>query len=91
VVGLLENIEEEKSIGPGCDTKKEISMRVIAEITEDEVVSDEGHSMEGIRATCSRCAHTTESCGTDAPSIRRCLSLLREECPKGESNFYVEK
>jgi hypothetical protein len=39
--------------------------------------------------TCSRCDHQTESFGTSGASIRRCLALLREECPEDEENFYV--
>ena len=41
------------------------------------------------RPTCSRCGHATEAYGTDDPSGRRCLVALREECPNGESNFYI--
>jgi hypothetical protein len=42
-----------------------------------------------IGARCSRCGHETESFGTGESSIKRCLVLMREECPEGESNFYV--
>jgi hypothetical protein len=42
-----------------------------------------------IRARCSRCGHETESFGTGERSIQRCLALMREECPAGESNFYA--
>lgn len=41
-------------------------------------------------ATCPRCGHETESYGTDEPSRKRCLVLLREECPRGENNWYAE-
>ena len=27
--------------------------------------------------------------GTDDPSIKRCLALMREECPLGKWNWYV--
>lgn len=40
-------------------------------------------------ATCSRCGHQTESYGDGEASELRCLVLMREECPNGESNFYV--
>ena len=46
--------------------------------------------VEGIQVTCPRCGHATESFGTSAASVRRCMALLREECPRGETNFYVE-
>jgi hypothetical protein len=32
----------------------------------------------------------TESYGTSEASVRRCLVMLREECPRGERNFYVD-
>lgn len=43
-----------------------------------------------VKATCDACDHTTESYGRDNPSVLRCLALMREECPRGESNFYEE-
>jgi hypothetical protein len=43
----------------------------------------------GVAATCPRCQHKGESFGTHDRSVKRCLVLLREECPLGESNFYV--
>jgi hypothetical protein len=46
--------------------------------------------VEGVCATCRRCGHETESYGTSDASVRRCLALLREECPNEESNYYVD-
>jgi hypothetical protein len=43
----------------------------------------------GRRATCTRCGEQQESFGTEEASVKRCLVLLRENCPKGEQNFYV--
>jgi hypothetical protein len=43
----------------------------------------------GVRVTCSRCGHCTESYGTGGASVRRCLAMLREECGMAERNFYV--
>jgi hypothetical protein len=63
-------------------------MRVLASVEEVEVENDEGHPVEGVCAVCSRCGHETESYGTTEASIRRCLVLLREECPRDERNFY---
>lgn len=63
-------------------------MRVRCEIEEVELDGDYG-SVDGVQATCGRCGHCTESFGTGDASVRRCLTLLREECPQGESNFYV--
>lgn len=33
--------------------------------------------------------HETQSFGTSEASVRRCLALMREECPNGENNFYI--
>ncbi len=63
-------------------------MNVSCEIEETELEGD--HAMvAGIRASCSRCGHETESFGTSERSIQRCLALMREECPSGANNFYV--
>lgn len=64
-------------------------MRVRCEVEDVGLENDEGREVPGVCATCSRCGHATESFGTEGPSVRRCLALLREECPEGESNFYV--
>jgi hypothetical protein len=51
--------------------------------------NDEGHDVDGVLVTCSRCEHSEESYGTSEASVRRCLALLRENCPRNERNFYV--
>ena len=66
-------------------------MRVFATITDIELENDRGYLIDSVEAECSRCGHTTESFGTGEASIKRCLVLLREECPRGESNFYIEE
>lgn len=63
-------------------------MKVSCEIEETELEGDYG-MVTGIRASCSHCGHETESFGSSETSIKRCLALMREECPAGESNFYV--
>lgn len=63
-------------------------MRVEAEIDEVEIEDDDGLEVAGVCATCTRCGRATESFGTTGASVRRCLALLREECPYRESNFY---
>jgi hypothetical protein len=45
----------------------------------------------GVRATCNECSHQTESFGTGGDSRRRCLALLRDECPMGETNWYEDE
>ena len=47
-----------------------------------DLEGDYSAEVEGVRATCSRCGHETESFGTSGASVRRCLVLLREECPR---------
>lgn len=47
-------------------------------------------AVEGVRATCCRCGHDTESYGTSEASVRRCLAMLRDECPNGEGNYYYD-
>ena len=43
---------------------------------------------EGVEVTCDRCGHSELSYGTGGDSLRRCGALLRENCPRGERNFY---
>jgi hypothetical protein len=64
-------------------------MRVKCEVEEIDLDGDYGGQIESVMATCSRCGHSTESYGTSEESIKRCLVLLRQECPNEESNFYV--
>jgi hypothetical protein len=45
----------------------------------------------GVKASCSECGHETQSFGTTRDSRTRCLALLRDECPMGESNWYVDE
>jgi len=42
----------------------------------------------GIVVQCTRCDFAVEVYGQDAPSIRRACCMLREKCPRKESNFY---
>lgn len=61
-------------------------------VTIDQTVLEGDHgSVDSVCVTCSRCGHQTESYGTSSASIRRCLALMREECPEDESNFYVDE
>lgn len=66
-------------------------MKVDVNIEEvDDVPNDRGGEQEGVRATCTRCDHVTESFGTGPKSRMRCIMLLKEECPYNESNYYVD-
>ena len=64
-------------------------MRIEVDVAEIVLAGDYRDDIPSVEATCRRCEHTTESFGTDDRSVRRCLALLREECPNGENNFYV--
>jgi hypothetical protein len=66
--------------------------RVDVNIEEADDIEDEedGHIGSGVRATCSRCGHKTESFGTGPKSRMRCIMLMKEECPEEERNFYVD-
>ncbi len=66
-------------------------MRVTVAIAETDLESEDGYSVEGVVATCSRCNHQTESFGTGDASITRCCVLMREGCPRSEHNFYRER
>lgn len=65
-------------------------MKIKVSINECDVENDDGHVGDGVQAECSRCGHQTESIGTGSGSRRRCLVLMRDECPKGERNYYVD-
>jgi len=57
-------------------------------IISEELLDGDYGSVDGIVADCPRCGHRTESFGTSESSILRCAAQMREECPKGENNFY---
>lgn len=59
-------------------------------ISETEVERDFGDFVGAVTAHCTQCDHETLSLGTSDRSVRRCLAMMREECPWGESNFYTE-
>ncbi len=65
--------------------------KIKCKVEEVELESESGNTIPGVRVTCSKCDHSTESFGTGEKSIKRCLVLLREECPEGEENFYVDE
>lgn len=65
--------------------------RRLCTIQETELENDEGILVESVQAVCQHCDHETESFGTSEASRRRCLVLMREECPLAEENFYVDE
>ena len=62
-------------------------MKVSVDIQEETLEGDYG-SVEGLCCTCSRCGHSVEIFGTEPVSAMRGAVMLREECPRGENNFY---
>jgi hypothetical protein len=66
-------------------------MKVTCSVEETTLENDDGIEVDSVCVTCSRCDHATESFGTSEASVKRCLVLLREECPNGENNFYVSE
>jgi len=65
--------------------------RVRCSINETVLENEDGIDVDSIIATCSRCGHETESFGIEDASVRRCLVLMREECPNREKNYYVNE
>lgn len=63
--------------------------KVLCEIEEVELAGDHSDEVPGLCATCARCGHAVEVYGRSDRSERRALVMLREECPEGEANFYV--
>jgi hypothetical protein len=70
-----------------------IITRIMCEIErvslKSEYFDGTTHEIDGIRATCSKCGHQTESNGSGTKSVNRCLVLMNRECSCGENNFYV--
>lgn len=65
-------------------------MKVECEVVQLDLDNDRGGTTPGVSATCSRCDHCETSFGTGDKSVRRCLVLLKENCPEGETNYYVD-
>lgn len=63
--------------------------RVPCSVNYTTLVNDNDREIDGVIVTCSRCGQEQESFGQSEASMKRCFALLKEECPKGESNFYV--
>ena len=63
--------------------------KVLVEMDEGEERGDRG-TVPVTYAECARCGHVTESYGASERSTRRCLALLRDECPRRESNWYTD-
>jgi hypothetical protein len=62
---------------------------IITAKVEGIILEGDYDDVPSVEVVCSRCGHRTRSFGQHGASIRRCLALLREECPEGQTNFYV--
>ena len=63
--------------------------QVECEVEETEEENDNGRMQPCVKVTCGECGHVETSFGTSDKSIRRCLVMLKENCPRGEKNYYV--
>ncbi len=63
-------------------------MKVTCTIVQVDLDGDYD-TVDGVRAACSKCGHEVESFGTSDRSVRRCLAVMRGECPNGEANLYL--
>lgn len=68
---------------------KRKSNRVVCEIKHIESECSAGFDIPAVKAICAKCNHSTESFGNQINSIKRCLVMLRDECPNQEGNFYA--
>ena len=60
-----------------------------------DIINTEREGREGVQATCSDCGHQTFSYGRGEASRKRCLVLMREECPQRQQdldwkNYYTD-
>lgn len=56
-----------------------------------EEMEGEYSRVEGTVVTCTKCGHQVRSYGIKRVSVRRCLILMRKQCPRGEKNKYVRE
>jgi hypothetical protein len=61
---------------------------VQCDIEHVEIKNDDGIPIDGVCATCSLCKHEVESFGTSTASARRCLAIMRQECPHDASHHF---
>lgn len=63
-------------------------MRIDATVEENDVDTGWG-SGRGLTITCSECGNSVDVLGIEEASEKAGCALLRETCPRGESNWYV--
>lgn len=62
---------------------------VMVKVSSVMLTNDSGREIPGIEVTCPRCGHTVECFGRSDRSVKRSCILLKEECPRGETNWYT--
>jgi nitrite reductase/ring-hydroxylating ferredoxin subunit len=65
-------------------------MKVKCTVSEVTLTNSSGIEVDSVEATCEHCGHVTRSYGTGEASRKRCLVLMREECPLHEENYYID-
>jgi len=53
--------------------------------------NDRGGTTPSVKITCGKCMWEVEVFGQGPDSIKRGLATMREECPEGKKNWYVEE
>jgi len=62
---------------------------VKCDVEYTQLENDYGREIDGVVVTCEDCGHSEESFGHGEASVKRCLALMRENCPEGCDNFYM--
>ena len=75
------------SIGRRDQRQNRTAMKVSVDVDESDLDGDYG-TVPGLVLTCTRCGHSVEVFGTEDRSAERGAVMLREDCPRGENNFY---
>ncbi len=90
LLGGAEGSGETKPAPSTMPSRGSASRAVTCSVDYVELDGDSGNPVDSVEVTCSRCGHITQSFGDGSASIRRCLAMMKEECPRGESNWYTE-
>lgn len=72
------------------DVPNDVPILVSCSTDFGEEMGDFGRPVECVTLTCKKCGHETMSFGQHDGSIRRCLWLMREECPEGRKAYYTD-
>lgn len=62
---------------------------VWCDLTRQLVEGADGQMVPGLVLKCIQCDHAVEVMSQGLPSCKRALAMMREECPKGQSNWYL--